>query len=198
MRVLVTCAAIGVMVAASPAAAQFTAQQVSPYESQQIQPFESEQIRPNRSERVRPDRGERVRPDRAERVRPDRGERVAPNAGGDRREAAVDARCDTADQSPRQMMGRWQTFVPGSVVETPRGVEVGIAGGGAFLDVSEGGNYEWGNIAGKWKKSTEGDGWPVVLTKAREGKNWKLSLDGDTCELLLWDGMTHLRGKRVR
>ncbi|MBF0334714.1 MAG: hypothetical protein HQL40_13885 [Alphaproteobacteria bacterium] len=195
MRVLVTCAAIGVMAAALPAAAQFTAQQVTPYQSQQIQPYEAEQLRPNRSERIRPERAERVRPERAERVRPDR---VAPAAGGDRREAVVDARCDTADQSPRQMLGRWQTFVPGSVVETPRGVEVGIAGGGAFLDVSEGGDYQWGNITGKWKKSTEGDGWPVVLTKARDGKNWKISIDGDSCELLLWDGMTHLRGKRVR
>lgn len=190
MRVPVTCAALAAMaLAAFPASAQFTSQQLPP-QADQIQPYESQQIPSARPDRVRPDRGERVRPERGERARQDRG-------GAPRNEAVVDTLCKTADQSPQQMLGRWTTFVPGAVIETARGAEVGIAGGGAVLMMSQNGLYEWGNVSGKWKKSTEGDGWPVVLTKARDGKDWKLSLDGDTCELLLWDGLTHLRGKRV-
>ena len=61
-------------------------------------------------------------------------------------------------------------------------------------------NSSWDKkiIRGTWR--TTGDqGWPIELTNAQEGRNWKVGKSKDSgTDIYVWDGNTWYNGKRIQ
>lgn len=92
----------------------------------------------------------------------------------------------------------WNLYVPGTayVVSQPAQTydKLVVSSGTGILhrlNIYDNGSYAWatpgGVIKGRWRK---GDGYPIVLTRAYEGKDWQVGFDERKGTLLVWDGST--------
>jgi hypothetical protein len=108
--------------------------------------------------------------------------------------------------------GTYQYWVPGAsaaipdytnhqlVITTSAGT--GVLPGG--IQISSDKTYIWNSswdkkvIKGTWK-ATGDPGYPIVLIKAQEGKNWKIGKSKNkNAEITIWDGFTWYNGKKVK
>lgn len=166
---------------------------IQPYQSKPIEPYQSKPVQPYQAKPVAPTQSPTVQPRAAQPVQPSTGSNAANNANAAGKADAA----KTSAQNAKPTFGNWMLYVPSAAGPT------GNASPGALanhkLTIKPDGSYEWTNPQGvqrgKWKA---GDGaYPVVLPKSYEGKTWKVGTDLRTGELIVWDGMTHFKGRRA-
>lgn len=152
-----------------------------------IEVYQAREIKPHVAQPVEP-------------ARPAREREPAPPHERSGREAA------DVDAAVEQLIGVWQTRVPGAVWQAPSEVagrdrlRVSAGANGGDLAISPDGRYAWNAYGGKIGVWVRGDtDYPVVLIDAAEGKRWKVGYDPRHTggrDIVVWDGAVAYDGRR--
>jgi hypothetical protein len=139
--------------------------------AQDIKPYQAHEIKPYHAQELQPVRAERE-PQRS----PDRG---------------------TSDGQVSQLLGAWQSSVPGAVWTSPSAVpgwetlHVSAGALAGLLVIYPNGTYIWNSYGGKkgrWTRSND-PGYPIVLDDQSEHRQWKVGLDDRHADsIYIYDG----------
>lgn len=203
----------------------YQAKEIEVYRGGTIEPYQGGgSIAPQQSPSVQPNRGYQIQPNQGgaiEVYQLEKGaarETPAPAPGYGRPEDERDSaqRQRQADESRRaaqaeakrkvqDLLGLWQTNVPGVAYTTPSTADgwailhVSPGAKAGLLKLDAGGTYSWesyGGKKGRWVESGD-PAYPIAIIDTVEKREWKVGFDAKRPVIFIWDGSIWYEGRKA-